>query len=275
MTNYCCICDKKDRTKKFKIIDQYQLNRCDRCSLVFLEESKANLTEFIEDSKIQQVEFWSFPDYYKKYQEVFDGFFHQRLARLKQYDLPKGRFLDVGIGYGFWAKYLENAGYEVIGLDFSEEVVCYAKDQLGLEAQHLDFEHFETEEKFAAIFMFDVLEHFKNPDQMLQKARGLLMEGGVIYIQVPNVLGIKVPYGHSLGLPYHIWQFNPKSLKRLLGKTKLAHKVKYWTGIQGVIGVHERGGPSMLTSLIWRLANLLKIGNRVQIIGQKWEGPNP
>ncbi len=273
MSNSCCICHQKDRTQKFKTIDGHHLNRCDRCSLVFLNESTAELTEFIDDSKKQQVEFWSFPNYYKKYRPIFDSFFQQRLERLKQYNIPKGRFLDVGIGYGFWAKYLEQAGHEVIGLDFSAEVVQYAREELNLDAQHLDFESFETEEKFAAIFMFDVLEHFKTPDLMLQKARSMLMEGGIIYLQVPNVLGIKYPYGHSLGLPYHIWQFNPKSLKLLLHKTQLAHKVKYWTGIQGVIGVYERGGPSLLTSLIWRLANLLKIGNRVQIIGQKWEGP--
>ena len=273
MKNSCCICKKADQTKPFKIVDGHQLLSCKRCSLVFLAESNADLRDFIDESKKQKIEYWSFPEYYKKYQKVFDQYFQQRLERLKLYKLPKGRFLDIGIGYGFWAKYLENAGYNTLGIDFSEEVVEYAKSQLNLEAQHLDFESFETDEKFSAIFMFDVLEHFKEPDQMLLKAKSMLMNGGVIYIQVPNVLGFRIPYGHGLGLPYHIWQFSPKSLKRLLAKSGLAHNAIYWTGIQGVIGVHERGGPSLLTSLRWSLANLFKIGNRVQIIGQKWEGP--
>ena len=117
--------------------------------------------------------------------------------------------------------------------------------------------------------MFDVLEHFESPDEMLKKAYDMLNPGGHLYVQVPNVLGAKLPYGHGLGLPYHLWQFDPQSLKRLLSKRYevLAH----WTGVQGVIGEYEKGGPSLYKRIIWQLAKVTGRGNRLQMIAKRSE----
>lgn len=266
----CCICQDNKESVAFGVFEGHQHRRCRRCDLVYLENLPEGLEHFIDDSKKQdKVEYWSFPHLYQKHQTVFDSFFEQRYQRMLKSNLSKGPILDVGVGYGFWAQYLKNNGLEVEGIDFSQEVVDYCRNQLQLNAKCESFEDYQTDKKFSAICMFDVLEHFERPELMLEKAYELLEEGGLIYIQVPNVLGLKIPYKHGLGLPYHLWQFNPKSLKLLLERGHLFKMSEYWTGIQGVIGVYEKGGPSFMTGLKWKLANTLKIGNRVQMIGRK------
>jgi SAM-dependent methyltransferase len=46
----------------------------------------------------------------------------------------------------------------------------------------------ETHGRFDIIFMSHVLEHFYDPNEALQHCRGLLADGGVLTVEVPNIL---------------------------------------------------------------------------------------
>jgi 2-polyprenyl-3-methyl-5-hydroxy-6-metoxy-1,4-benzoquinol methylase len=251
-----------------KVVNAHEIVKCNNCDLVYLKEYPNTLFNFIQDSTSENdngVEFWSFPNLYKKHQSVFDNFFKQRISRINKYaQYQEKSYLDIGIGFGLWAKYLETNGYTGIGFDVSIDAINYCKS-LSLNAEHNSLEDFNSDKKFDLICMFDVLEHLEDPQKMLHKIKSSMNPNSLLYIQVPNVLGIKFPYNHSLGLPYHLWQFNPKSLKKLLIKSGFEVQ-EYWTGIQGVIGHYEKGGPSKITKTLWKIANILKIGNRIQII---------
>jgi predicted SAM-dependent methyltransferase len=135
----------------------------------------------------------------------------------------------------------------------------------GLSVEHAAIETWKSHKKYSVITMCDVLEHVENPLEVLKKCRELLIPGGVIYIQVPTVLGLRYPYKDSLGLPHHLWQFSPK---HLLGVVKNAgfKNQRYWTGVQGVIRHYENGGPTLLTHGLWKLAMATKRGNRLQVL---------
>jgi 2-polyprenyl-3-methyl-5-hydroxy-6-metoxy-1,4-benzoquinol methylase len=236
---------------------------------VYLQDIDFDVEDFIKDAqqnKDAKVEFWSVPNLYDKHQNVFDHFFAQRLSRIEENNLPLKSALDVGIGYGFWANYLnEHRGIKTDGLDIELGAVKYCNETYKLDSLHQSFESFETDKKFDAIFMFDVLEHFVSPQDMLEKAKSMLNDEGFIYIQVPNVLGLKVPFGHGLGLPYHLWQFDHANIKKLFKKVNL-EVVQYWTGNQGIIGHYEKGGPSLMRQWYWNIGNFLRRGNRLQVI---------
>lgn len=272
MKNRCCICRKEDEAQFFRKEGSYELFKCFRCDLVFLGEIPERLEKFIDDAQSGEngPEFWSQPLYFEKYKPIFESYFEERLARLKSYEIPRGKFLDVGVGFGFWGQFLINKGYAVAGIDVSQSAVDYVNNsENGLSATCVSFEDFETSEKYSAIFMFDVLEHFVEPDEMLEKAKRMLSPGGVVYVQVPNVIGLRIPYGHNLGLPFHLWQFNKSSLAALFKKVGMSQSIRFWFGVQGVIGTYERGGPSLKTKLLWTCAKWLKLGNRIQAVGQK------
>ena len=269
--NFCCICEDKSFEKPYKVIHDFELIGCTKCKVIFLKHYQDNQSNFLNDassSKNSDVEYWSVPELYKKHQKVFNQFFLQRLNRIKKYQKNSySNVLDVGAGYGFWSNFLIKNDYNVTSIEPHKQACDYANNTYDINCQNLFFEETDFNQSFDQIFMFDVLEHFINPKQMLEKAKGLLRPGGLIYIQVPNVLGLKYPLNHSLGLPHHIWQFNPKSLRNLLISAGF-EPLQYWTGIQGVIGEYENGRVTVFKKSMWTLANFLKRGNRIQFIAR-------
>lgn len=104
--------------------------------------------------------------------------------------------------------------------------------------------------------------------EVLRKCYDLLIPGGLLYIQVPNVVGFKIPYGDSLGLPHHLWQFDNRTLQQMIANTGFK-SVGFWTGVQGVIKYYQQGGPSLLRQLLWNFARWSKRGNRLQLLVKK------
>jgi 2-polyprenyl-3-methyl-5-hydroxy-6-metoxy-1,4-benzoquinol methylase len=270
--NSCYNCNHSDHAE-FKSVGDYELVKCKECSLVYISTFPDDLFNFIEEAKSEKtddVEFWSVPEFIVKYKSIFDKYYNQRLERLIKYGFKdNSNVLDVGIGYGDWANKLVSKGHSVSGIDVSSKVVRYCVSEYSLDAKYESFENYSNEDEvFNLITMFDVLEHFKSPPEAISKAHKLLKKNGLIYIQVPNVLGFKIPMNHGYGLPYHLWQFNKHQLSKLLEKNGF-EVVDYWTGIQGIIGYHDRGEVNFFTNLKWNIANFFKVGNRIQILAKK------
>lgn len=269
--NLCCVCRDDERRAFFGRREGHDLWKCRRCGLVYLSPLPELGSDFIEaahgSSQDQKVEFWSFPEYYAKYRDVFRGFFAKRLSRIREFDPGAGEWLDVGSGFGLWMDYLREQGIAVKGLEPSPEAFAHSRE-LGLSVERCRFEEFESSKRFSVLVACDVLEHFERPDLALDRCRELLEPGGLLYLQVPNVLGFRIPGGHGLGLPYHFWQFNPGSLARLL-RARGLEPLRYWTGVQGVIGAYESGGPTLLTKAKWQLARAMRVGNRLQMIARR------
>ncbi len=263
-----CVCCESTQSRLYKIINQYTLNRCNECSLVYLTNPDEEDVNFIAKVENNEVEFWSVPKLFLKYDFIFNKFFKIRLDRLRKYSSCKNIF-DIGAGYGFWQKFVTERGFHCNSIEPDLSCYEYANKELNInEIEHKRFEDFSTNKKYSIITMIDVLEHLNEPKNMLSKAHSMLDTEGLIYIQVPNVLGLKIPYGHNLGLPFHLWQFNKKSLYKLLENSNF-EPLEYWTGVQGIIGKHENGGPLIYDKFLWGFANIFKCGNRIQVVARK------
>lgn len=262
-----CYCGESAH-RNYKKVSNYQLVTCEFCRQVRLDSVHIDPTNFLTDvtSNIG-VEYWGLPDFYKKHEAIFIYFFQERYERISCFMETNGPWLDVGGGYGFWQMFLNNKGHENIGLEIEKKAVEYAQMN-GVKVEHRSIEKFQTDQKFAVITMCDVLEHVENPQEILKKCHDLLIPGGVLYIQVPNVLGVKYPYGSSLGLPHHLWQFTSSGLLNLLVREKFKI-LNHWTGIQGVIRHYEAGGPGVLRKFLWDIARKFKVGNRLQVLVKK------
>lgn len=251
-------------------VDGYRLVQCLDCQLVRTEFNYCSQYDFFKEvASRPNLEYWGLPEFYQKFHYVFNYYFEERFNRIM--NLKKNtsnlRWLDVGAGYGLWQDFLLKKGVRSLGIEIEKGVAKTAQER-GFEVLIQSIEEFETEEKFDVITMCDVLEHVKDPVEVLNKCFQLLSENGLLYIQVPNVLGFKLPMNHSYGLPFHLWQFNKKTLLSLISKTNLRY-VRYWTGVQGVIGVHERGGPNFMDKMLWFFAKYLRVGNRLQMVLRK------
>lgn len=234
-----------------------------------MEHSHGNQEEFFKDSQSKEsVEFWSLPNYFTKYKGVFEFFFNQRISRLKDYNFTGKRIFDIGLGYGLWAEHLIKEGYDVSGIEPDNDAFNHINQTSQISSSNATIEEYQFKKEFDLITMFDVLEHLQKPDQVLKKLHQNLSHDGLLYLQVPDVLGLRVPYGHNLGLPYHLWQFNKKSIHKLLSNNQF-EILNIWTGNQGIIGQMERGTFSIFKRALWAGANRLKLGNRIQVLAKR------
>lgn len=250
----------------------YTLKRCTRCGLVHLASvpEGADL-EFYTDVAIEKstnnnkdaIEYWTLPDYYKKHYATFITFFAQRMQRILAAAPHTKSLLDIGCGYGFFLQYAQGYVESVTGVELDPAVAAIAQAS-GLPVLHRSAESLLGEDTYDCIVLCDVLEHLRDPLIILKLCHSLLNPHGVLYVQVPNLLGFKLPWGHSWGLPHHIWQFNTRSLKAMLEASDFT-AVQHTTGILGIVGVLENGGPTLLKKMEWLGANWLNCGNRLQV----------
>ena len=135
----------------------------------------------------------------------------------------EGRLLDVGCGGGEFLHRMSLAGWNVTGLDLSQEVVERIRRELGLQALAGSLPHAElTPGSFDVVTMWQSLEHFHQPLEMLEQAHKLLAPGGKLVAAVPNLdSGSFRTFGPSwfgLDLPRHLVHFTPLTLRAMLGR---------------------------------------------------------
>ena len=100
--------------------------------------------------------------------------------------LPK--ILDVGSGLCvFLAEMIKNINIQSYCIDPSPLSVKHAIKNAGVDFSFQgNFMDFNTEDKFDLITFNKVLEHVKNPVEMLSKAKNMLNNNGLIYIELPD-----------------------------------------------------------------------------------------
>lgn len=97
--------------------------------------------------------------------------------------------LEIGCGKGYWLKYLKDKNFCVKGVEPNYEYYQYAKENFNLDIINCFIEDFNFgNEKYSLIIMFHLLEHIRNPENILCILRNHLQEEGILYIEVPNIL---------------------------------------------------------------------------------------
>ena len=106
---------------------------------------------------------------------------------------PKGRLLDVGCGTGSLITQLALRGYEVHGVDMSEECVTRTRENLRLfvPENQIDIKKGSAEKidypdgHFDIVIAAEVLEHVENDSLAVREIYRVLRPGGVCVITVP------------------------------------------------------------------------------------------
>ncbi len=123
---------------------------------------------------------------------------------LLRYVPPKSRVLDVGCATGRRGAWLrEHRGCQVVGVDYNPEMVEIARTRC--DAVHLanleDLPELpEADASFDVLVFGDVLEHLRNPEQVLRYLQRYLRRDGRVLISLPNFLFLFVRIKVVLGL---------------------------------------------------------------------------
>ncbi|RXK87184.1 class I SAM-dependent methyltransferase [Filimonas effusa] len=134
--------------------------------------------------------------------------------------IRSGNLLDVGAGTGAFAATMQQAGWQVTGLEPDDTARNNALRQHGLALQSLDNLYQLPAQQFDVITMWHVLEHVHDLHGYLSTYRNVIKPGGTLLIAVPNYTSRDAQeygeYWAAYDVPRHLYHFSPKSMGMLL-----------------------------------------------------------
>jgi len=122
--------------------------------------------------------------------------------------LPKGKLLSVGCSTGFFMLIAKSKGFEVYGMEASEEAVKIAREKFGLNVvQALTFDELPEEFKgpYKIITAFEVLEHVDSPYKFLKDIYSMLENDGFLLLSCPSFYKFE---NLALGYRKYKWWFH-------------------------------------------------------------------
>lgn len=195
--NNCCpACGEKWNISVYRDADKTYF-QCSQCRLIYLL--------FFKQSTISYSDAYFFESYRKQYGktylEDFETIKQRSVNRLRiisgllDTSEETKQLLDIGCAYGPFLSAAYESGFLPYGLDISSSAVSYVRNNLGFPAVQTDFFSFQAEEtdfpdRFNAVTMWFVLEHFKLQEFALRKVKSLLKPGGVFAFSTPNGRGV-------------------------------------------------------------------------------------
>jgi SAM-dependent methyltransferase len=149
--------------------------------------------------------------------------------------------LDAGCGDGFISGLISKKGYRVVGVDYTESAIKYARLLVPEGEFHVgdlrDLPAPVRDRKFDTIVFVEALEHLpvEYHEPVLRELRGLLKPGGVMILSVPSN---RIPVSRR-----HYKHFSPEETRGILGRCGFE--------VQSMVGQHRR---CIITGrLFWKL----------------------
>lgn len=158
--------------------------------------------------------------------------------------LTSGVALDVGSGYGFFRKALENNNFIHYGVEISKFAANVSKTIYGFDSFVGNLYDFNTDIKFDLITLWDVIEHIPDTNSFFIKIFDLLKSDGILVVKTPNIycpeVNIFGPYYHSFKRE-HLVYFSANGLQKICNnigyKTIKLNSISHL--LQGFIGKEE------------------------------------
>ena len=234
--NHCILCHSSD----FRIIhqkEQWQYLRCQECGLVSLypKPSPQALIKDYQDYLPVQAEDVAMWEMMMK--PVVDRSADLIESKAKT---GRGRLLDIGCGYGFFLREMQSRGWQVEGIEISGSGRGYLQNRWGIDVYSEPLEDLSLRDNsFDVVTLFYVIEHVPNPVSLLTEVKRVLKPDGLVLLRWPHstpIVRILGPLSGKLDLyhtPYHLYDFSPETIEKLLVLTGFGE-------IETRIGGHTR-----------------------------------
>ncbi len=159
--------------------ERFGYRRCLSCRSYYLAEPPVDLGRYYPD------------DYYQppaaNELDRYASAETPKLALLRPF-ASGGRLLDVGAGFGLFARAASNEGYDVTAIEMDARCCEYLERVVGVKVVRSDAPEEALEELAPArvVTLWHVLEHLPRPWDLLAAAAERLEPGGVLVIATPN-----------------------------------------------------------------------------------------
>lgn len=218
----CPLCSNKD-LRILKTVKKVDIYECERCKLGI-------------SSKVlgSEEKLYSLPNYRKE--EVKHSRKFRRVIGILRRFIKKGKIIEVGAGHGLFSNLLlreDSFQIEIIEPYLSASYLRKAE----IKIYKTTYERFLTKNKtkYDLIVFLDVLEHFVNPKEILNKTKKILKRQGFVLIVLPNYKSIMAKICKNWAwwmVEDHYFHFSPQSMKEILRQT--GFNVEYMTSFESM-----------------------------------------
>ncbi len=231
MSCYLCKSDKYfKRTGSVRDNAHIDVLECSDCGLVYLSSLSHIQDEHYEESGLHD---YKVPDInnWLKATELDD----KRRYNFVKEKIANKNVLDFGCGNGGFLQIAKKISTNVAGVELERSL------QLSFQERELNvFSNLKEaqgqSEKYDIITAFHVVEHLKNPKEILKDLSQLLTENGEIIIEVPNSNDVLLtlyesePFQNSTYWSQHLFLFNKTTMTELIKQADL--KINWFKPVQ-------------------------------------------
>jgi 2-polyprenyl-3-methyl-5-hydroxy-6-metoxy-1,4-benzoquinol methylase len=158
----------------------------------------------------------------------------KRRLVINQTGMVKGTLLDIGCGTGAFLQTMQEADWNITGLEPDAVARNKAAELYNIHPQESNKLFELPAASFNAITMWHVLEHVHELHAYIKQIADLLATNGKLFIAVPNYTSkdadIYAAYWAAYDVPRHLYHFSPQSMEKLLSQhgLKLATVKPMW-----------------------------------------------
>jgi len=211
----CCVCNNQHPDKftpAFKR-DNFEVVRCTACDFIFIPPYYRNQIKYHQYKGSDVLDAVRSGNNWVKIQR------HKLRFQLISRYIKNGTLFDLGAGWGHFMLAGKELGYDVYGIEISEQPYLYCKNDLQLPVDHIDFFSMNEEKKFDIVTLWDVLEHIDKVDEFVAKIARINKPNGFLVLQVPQIDSYiakrKKEQWKMMGLD-HVNYFSKKTITQLL-----------------------------------------------------------
>jgi 2-polyprenyl-3-methyl-5-hydroxy-6-metoxy-1,4-benzoquinol methylase len=225
----CPICEAEKFNKEVSCKDytvsqkNFDIVKCEKCEFLFTNPIplESEIGKYYESDEYISHSNTSKGIINKLYQTVRSITLNQKVKLVKR--VVKGnKLLDIGSGTGDFLNICNNNGYEVIGIEPSENAKKSAIENYQLDIYSEEKIKVLTNGSFDIITMWHVLEHVYNLKERVEEIHKLLVKKGVLIVAVPNHISYDAEYYKehwaAYDVPRHLYHFAPNDIKNLFEK---------------------------------------------------------
>ncbi|MBQ8056003.1 MAG: class I SAM-dependent methyltransferase [Paludibacteraceae bacterium] len=206
--------------------EQFTLHKCEVCEFIATQD-------FPSENEIGK---YYISENYISHSDNKKGLFNRlyhvarhRMLRhkIKLIDLlsTRGKLLDIGCGTGYFLNEAQIDGWDVVGIEKSEQARQFTHDNFHIETLPSE-SLFSDLGKFDIISMWHVLEHIESFNATLTRIKELLNDKGFAIIALPNCNSTDAKFYKSnwaaYDVPRHLWHFTPNSFKQVANQNGFA-----------------------------------------------------
>lgn len=222
--DYCPLCHSRALTPWFSVRDHqvsqdyFMLVRCDACTFVLTQD---------HPDAIESGAYYASEDYVSHSDNrhgLINRLYHtvrswmlKRKYRLVSQLVSGKKLLDYGCGTGYFLHTMQQAGWEVTGMEVSNAAAEVARKKFGLKVLPVDNLP-KYQQSFHVITLWHVLEHVHTLVEALHHLHQALQDGGYLILALPNHHSLDaetyLEYWGGYDVPRHLWHFRADTVLR-------------------------------------------------------------